>query len=133
MGKFLGTLVCLFSVSVFASQRAFDLQMDLSLEGQHVSSPRMIVKEGEKGTITQESNGQKTFIEVVAREDKTPTGKQAIHMTFVVGKISKDGTRTLVSRPRISVVPNEKAQITVGEEGKPEVLSLSVIATKTNL
>lgn len=50
-------------------------------------------------------------------------------MTFVVGKIAKDGSRTIVSQPRIISLPNEKAQITVGENGKPEVLSLSVVAT----
>lgn len=133
MGKILMAMVCLFSVSVFASQKAFDLKMDLSIEGKHVSSPRIVVKEGEKGTITQESNGQKSFIEVVAKEDKAPNGKQAIFMTFVVGKIANDGTRTVISQPQIISIPNEKAQISVGEKGNPDLLSLSVIANKTTL
>lgn len=133
MGKLLVAVACLFSVSAFASEKAFDLKMDLSIEGKHVSSPRIVVKEGEKGTITQESNGEKSFIEVVAKEEKAPNGKQAIHMTFVVGKIATDGTRTIVSQPQIISIPNEKAQITVGENGKPEVISLSVIANKTTL
>jgi type II secretory pathway component GspD/PulD (secretin) len=131
--KILGIVLLLIGSSAFASTKAFDLKMDLSIEGKHVSSPRIVVKEGEKGTITQESNGKKSFIEVVAKEDKAPNGKLAIHMTFLVGKIASDGTRTIVSQPQIISMPNEKAQITVGENGKPEVLSLSVIANKTTL
>jgi hypothetical protein len=122
MGKFLVAIICLISNSVFASQEAFDLQMDQSIDGKHISSPRIVVKEGEKETIIQESNGQKSFIEVIVKEDKAPNSKQAIFMTFVVGKIALDGSRTIVSQPQITSIPNEKAQITVGKGGQPGLL-----------
>jgi hypothetical protein len=70
---------------------------------------------------------------VVAHEDKAPNGKQAIFMKFVVGQIAGDGSKTILSQPQVISIPNEKAQITVGENGKPEAVSLSVIATKTTL
>jgi hypothetical protein len=54
-------------------------------------------------------------------------------MAFVVGKLANDGTRTIVSNLQIIALPNERAQITVGEKGKAEVLSLSVTARKTSL
>lgn len=133
MGKILLAMICLLSTSVFASEKAFDLKIEMSVDGKHVSSPRIVVKEGEKGTVIQESNGEKNFIEVVAKEGKAPNGVQGIHMAFVVGKIANDGSRTVVSQPQILSIPNEKAQITIGEKGKPEVLSLSVVANTTTL
>lgn len=132
MGKLLIAIFCLYSFSASASEKAFDLKLDLSIDGNAVSSPRMTVREGEKGTITQESNGQKRFVEVVAREEKTSAGKQAVHMTFAVGKIEKDGTRSVLSRPQVLSLMNEKAQIAVGEKGKP-TFSLTVVANKTTL
>ncbi len=133
MKQLLLTLICLISVSVFANQKTFDLKIDFSIDGKHVSSPRIVVKEGEKGTITQDVDGYQTFIDVVAKEEQSPSGQSAIRMNFVIGKIALDGTRKIVSQPQIISIPNEEAQITVGQSGKSETLSLSVIATTTTL
>jgi hypothetical protein len=133
MGKILFTMICFFSSSVFAGQKAFDLKMELSLEGKHISSPKVIVKEGETKTIVEESNGQKTYIEVSAKQDKASGGKQTIYMAFVIGKIASDGSKTVISTPRITAAPNETAQISIGEKGAPDLLSLSVIANETML
>lgn len=61
MGKILAAMICLYSLSAFANEKLFDLKMDLSLDGKHVSSTRLVIKEGEKGTVTRESNGEKKF------------------------------------------------------------------------
>lgn len=123
-------MICLFGISTFAGQNQFDLKMELSMNGELVSKPHLVVKEGKTGFVSQTKNGETSFIEVVAREEIAPNGKEAIKMTFVVGKIAKDGTKTPISRPQIFAMPNKKAQIKVGSDSPPNELSLSVVAKK---
>ncbi len=114
-----------------AGQNVFKLNVELSLKGQHVSSPRIIVKEGEKALITQESsNNIKTELEVVVKEQTTPNGVTAIMMDFIISQISNDGIKSMISKPRILSIENEQAQIIQNDEDGKEVLSLSVIANK---
>lgn len=124
--------ICLFAVTSFAKTAAFDLKVELSIDGKPSTSAQIIVAAGQKGSVTQENDGQKNFIDVVAKEDKASNGKQAIFMDFVIGKIEKDGTKKILSTPKIIALPNEEAQITVGSS-KPEVVFLKVTATKTTL
>ncbi len=63
-------------------------------EWKKISSPRIIVREGETGKITQETSTEKTFIEVVAKEGEIQNHK-GIMMNFVVGYIGQDGNRTI--------------------------------------
>lgn len=106
--------------------------MDLSLNGKHISSPRVIVKAGETATITQKTDTEESFIEVVATEGEVQNHKGII-MNFTVGTIGKSGERTIISRPQILAKENEQAQITVGENGGIENLSLTVLATRKAL
>lgn len=115
-----------------ATTNGYDLKMDLSLNGKHISSPRVIVKESETATITQKTDTEETFIEVVAAEREIQNHK-GILMKFTVGTISKDGQRTIISKPQILANENEKAQITVGKSGGSVNLSLSVLAQRKSL
>ncbi|MCC2679960.1 MAG: hypothetical protein K0R29_2536 [Pseudobdellovibrio sp.] len=112
--------------------KAFDIEMNLSIDGKQVSTPRIIVKEGEKGVFTQEVDGQKSIIEVVAKEIRRSDLTKAIKMEFTVSKIDADGKVVVLSTPKIIAANNSEAQITVGETGRPEALSLSVVANKLN-
>jgi hypothetical protein len=132
MGK-ITTLICiLVGSSAFASTNGYDLKMELSMNGKHVSSPRVITKEGETASITQDSNGEKIFMDVIATEKPTDN-KQAILMKFVVGTISATGEKKIVSTPQIIALENQKAEIKVGNQPGKEDLALSVIATRKAL
>ncbi len=119
--------------SAFASTNAYDLKMDLSLNGKHVSSPHVIAKEGKPATITQENSSNGHFIEVIATEGSIQNHK-GILMKFVVGTIGKNGERTIISRPQVVAKEGEPAKITQSDsKNGAEYLSLSVTAKKTTL
>jgi len=68
--------MCL-GTAAMASFAGYDLKMDLSLNGKHVSSSRIIVKSGEMGSITQKTEPSDTanFIEVIASEGEIQNHK----------------------------------------------------------
>lgn len=115
-----------------ANTPSYDLSMNLSLNGKYASSPRLIVKEGEAGTIIQKTKTEHNFIEVVATE-KIDQNHKGILMKFVVGTIDKNGQRKIIAKPQIVARENETAQITVSTDNGPEELSLSVIAKRKEL
>jgi type II secretory pathway component GspD/PulD (secretin) len=131
MTKFL--LSFLISSSALAATKGYDLKINLSMNGRHVSSPRLTVKPGEVALITQKSGEDESFLEVVATEEAGSGTKKGILMSFAVGYIRKNGERTIVSRPRIMAVENEKAMIMVGGNEGEESISLSVIAKRRAL
>lgn len=110
--------------------KAFDMEMNLSIDGKAVSAPRIIAKEGEKETYVQEVDGHKNLIEVIAKEVKTQDGQAAIQMAFTVSEIAEDGTAKVISQPQITALPNSEAEITVSGNGRPNLLALKVIANK---
>ena len=124
-----------FSSAVMAASPAtagYHLKLELSMNGKVVSTPRLIVRNGETGSITEESATRKTFIEVTATEGSVQK-RQGIMMNFVVGVIAKDGTRTVLSRPSILANENEKAEITIAGKESGETMALSVIAARKAL
>jgi len=131
--KLLGIALLAMSGSAFASSNAYDLKMDLSLDGKHVSSPRVVVKEGEPATVTQENGSKKQFIEVIATEGSIQNHK-GILMKFTVGTIGENGERTIVAKPQVLAKEGEPAKITQSDtKSGVEHLSLSVVAKKTTL
>ena len=131
--KLLGITLLAMTSSAFASSNAYDLKMDLSLNGKHVSSPRVIVNEGEPATITQKTDSEGMFIEVVATEGSVQNHK-GIMMKFTIGTIGKNGERIIIAKPQVLARENEPAKITQSEEGSQrEQLSLSVVAKRKAL
>lgn len=128
--KLLGLALIMVGSSAFGATNGYDLKMELSMNGKHVSSPRVIVKAGETATVTQKTDTEETFIEVVATEGEIQNNK-GILMKMVVGTISSDGQRTIVSRPQILAKENEQALIQVGD--KDGEMSLSVVAKRKSL
>ncbi len=130
--KNLGLFLLLAGSSAMAA-KGYDLKMDLTMNGKHMSSPRVLVKAGEKATIAQEGKNGGSFIEVVATEGEVQ-GNAGIMMSFTVGTIDKKGARTIVSRPKILAVENSEARITVGEnENSVEQISLTVTPKRVDL
>lgn len=133
MKLFLITVILVVSQMTFAAVNMFDLEMSLTVDGKLISSPHITVQEGKPGLITQEANGEKSFIEVTATEKKSAHGQNVVYMSFVVGNFDNNGQRTVISKPQISAAYDQKAQITVRGSQKPEALSLTVIAKKPKL
>jgi len=114
----------------YASTNSYDLKMALSLNGSPVSSPRLIVKEGETATYTEKTKAGENFIEVTATEG-TVQNHRGIMMKFVVGTIDINGKKSVISEPQVLAKDNEPAQITIGKKGdSPPQISLSVIAKR---
>lgn len=124
------SFVILVGSPALAKSNAYDLKMELSLNGKHVSSPRILTKEGESASVTQEANGEKVFLDVIATEKPT-NNKPGILLKFVVGTVSATGEKTTVSTPQIIALENEKAQISV--TAKDREMSLSVSASRKTL
>lgn len=120
-----------FSFLVQAADRGYDLQIELSLNGKHISSPRLTLQEGKTSTITQDTDGKTTFIEVTAKE-RDLKNKKAIDMQFVIGTINANGKKTITNSPNIITLENQKAEMTVGEN-TAESLSLGVTASRIAL
>jgi len=117
-----------FALSAIGTVKAFDMEMNLSIDGKAVSTPRIIAKEGEKEIYIHEANGERNSIEVLAKEVKTQDGVQAIEMIFTVSRIAEDGSSKVIAQPHITALPNSQAMIQVGENVRPNMLSLKVVA-----
>lgn len=129
MTKLFLAMISLFSLSALASVNVYDLQIELAMNGQHALSPRVVTPEGEAAMLTLKTEGEGSFIEVVASEGEIQ-GSKGILMKFVVGVIDEDGQRTILSKPQLLAQENEKAEITIYEDDDKEILSLSVIAQR---
>lgn len=125
-------MLCLFVGSSAFASNGYDLKMELSMNGKKVSSPRIVVREGETGSITQETAYEKTFIEVVAKEGSIQNN-EGILMNFVVKYVGQGGKRTIVLKPQVLAKENKPAQITMGEEDGKETISLSILAQRKSL
>jgi hypothetical protein len=130
--RMISGLLLIYSGVVGASEQGFDLKMNLSLKGEHISSPRVVVKDGEMATVVQNSGSEKTFMEVVATENRV-NGKNAISMKFSIGKIDVDGIKRIISEPQIIALENEKAEMILDDKDGRQDISLSVTATRKEL
>ena len=130
--KFVLIAIALLLTSfVSAAIPAYDLQMDLSIDGKQVSSPRILVKEGATASVLQDVNGQKTYLDVVATKD--PKNKSYILMKFEIGTISPTGEKKMISTPQILARENNRSKISVGDANGKEEVSVSITATKRSL
>jgi len=131
--KLIIALVFGLSSIALASEKAYDLKIELTMNGQKVSSPRLIVKSGETGSVTQEQGADKIFMDVVAIPSAPVEGKPVVQMNFVVGKINADGSKTVLSTPKLLTHENSPAQIFQKDQSGKDLLSLSVVPTSVSL
>lgn len=120
-----------FSVLSFAAVPKYDLKVEVSLNDKLVSSPHLVVQEGEPVTIVQKLAQDEMFLEVVAVRTRSDSQTPAVRMNFVVGTMNRKGEREVLSTPQIVALENETSEIRVGERGKPDSsVSLKVIANQ---
>ena len=120
---------CLFSYPVLASGPGYHLDVELSIDGKAVASPKIVVLKNKKGTIVVDSSESKTFIDVIATEGEVGKSK-GILMKFELGRLNDKGQRELLSKPTILAQSGSKATIQV--KGETELV-LAVTATRKTI
>jgi hypothetical protein len=152
-------LVVLIPRSAHAKKASFDLKMDVSLDGKHVSSPRMIVREGEKAVIVQEDfvdadfadkeergvatasgdgsdsdlttvERESTFIEVTATERQI-NGFKTIWLKMAVGRVDANGDRKMISQSKVAAFENEQTVLKTGNDDQK--VDLTILAQRKTL
>lgn len=130
-------LSLLLSCVSFAATDAIDITAKVVLNNGETSyTSHIVVKEGQKASLTNTnaSKTQKTFMDVVAtREQPNEEGTRAILLVFTVGTIEADGSRKILSNPRIVTLENEPAKITQGTKPGDEGLSVTAVAKSVQL
>jgi len=133
MKKWIFSLLALStSSSAFAASESYSIKSDLTINGTHVTTAKIIAQANEQATVIQKNpDGHETFIAVTPSEGQGEIkGRKAILMKFVVGIIEK-GERKILGEPQIMTFENNKAEISVGSSELPsEAFSLSVTATR---
>lgn len=100
-------------VSSACVKNQYDLQMRLLSEGKEISAPRVIVREGEKATIIEESANKKTQIDILAKELQNSI---ALDVNVRTSETGQTGSLVHTGSFLINVTPNEKAQINFNKD-----------------
>lgn len=127
--KYLGLLFVLFSSSAFATTKAFDLQMEIALNGQAVASPHVTAAADELASVHQKSADFQSVIEVVASESRIHPGNIELRLKVIV--ITADGKNMAVAEPMLILSENQNGKIAVGTQDGNE-LSIAVLAQRVN-
>lgn len=118
-------LSVLFVLVTFTAHAAYDIQMKLSKGGRLISESRIVVNEGDEGSIVKRSVNpslEDTFFEVVA----TPHSR-GIALTIVSGMMDAEGTRNVVGKSELIVGNGKTVSTTVGNLSNPsEKVTLTV-------
>jgi C4-type Zn-finger protein len=119
--------------SAFAGTSGYDLKFDISLNGKHISSPRIYVVEGAVAAIEQKNSTDSSYIEVKATETMV-SNKKRIKINFTLGVVDNFGQKTVISKQNIIAKENELVKITLNEnEDNSKHLALSVVAKRKSL
>lgn len=128
-------LLGLFFISgeILAGTNGYELKINLSLNGKFISSPVILVKEGELATVDQKDSKDSSYIEVKATESIV-SDKKRIKMHFTVGIIDNSGQKIVTSKNNIIVRENETTKITLNEnEDNSKHLAMSIIAKRKKI
>jgi hypothetical protein len=129
--KILGMALLMTFGTAFASANSYDLKMDLSINGKHISSPKIIVEEGKVATVTQKNdNGEELFVVVIATKKELKNNKEAVAIKFTSGMLDKNGKRSIQYETKIIALENQMAKINQGSVNGKDELALSIVATK---
>ena len=120
----------LLSTSVWASKKSYQMNMEVSVNGELVSSARLVTNEGERKVITQKMSDTKNQVEVIAKEGEIG-GNKGILMAFKIFEMKKDGSKKMISTPMI-LSKSGKEAIAISESANQKV-SVKVTATRRTL
>lgn len=121
-------LTLLLSANTAFATQFYEINLDWSAEGLPKTHAQIITKNGEVATVKRKINNEEFLLEVTPK----PADKNGILMEFTISKINNKGEKTILSTPRISALANEPASITLHNEQKAEILSISALAKPSN-
>jgi len=123
-------IICLLSIIAHAATTNIDMNVNLSINGKNIASPRFIVENGKTASATEQVAKEKFWIEVTAQNEQTVQNKKGILMKFKIGIFNPDGSVKIISQPQILAIPNQQAKIEISDANKNEI-ALSVLAKVT--
>lgn len=88
----------------------------------------MTLEAGKKEAFNNETKASKNFYEVIITEDSS-TFKDGVQIQMEIGRINKDGSREILSKPTVHTKVGEKVQITSAPANKEQIM-LEMTATK---
>lgn len=93
-------ILAFFLQSAFAATKFYDITVTISLNGKMMAKPRLLLREGKKGSIIQDSKDGRYFLEVMAKEGQIDLQK-GILLDFTTGILMKEGSRKVLSRGKM--------------------------------
>jgi type II secretory pathway component GspD/PulD (secretin) len=120
----------LWALSAQATTQNIRLDMKLSVNGQLVSSPHMITRNGEKATIQQSlgDQGDEFVIESLSSGEQVDL-QQAVLMKFRVS-LHQGGHVVTLAQPQIVALNGEQAEVSVSPDVGPyRQITLTVTPT----
>jgi hypothetical protein len=121
--KFIALIFCLaFSIVTLASVERIKIDSELYINGQLVSTPKVIASQGVPNEIEVKSKSDRTLMKVIATQQENGILLQ-LDIEYV-----KDGRR-IKSTPKLLVKPNSEASISSEGAGE-ENLTLKVTANR---
>lgn len=130
MKSLITVIICLLSIIATAATTNIDMNVNLSINGKNIASPRFIVENGKTASATEQVAKEKFWIEVTALNEQTVQNKKGILMKFKIGIFNPDGSVKIISQPQILAIPNQQAKIEISDANKNEI-ALSVLAKVT--
>lgn len=130
MKSLITVIICLLSIIATAATTNIDMNVNLSINGKNIASPRFIVENGKTASATEQVAKEKFWIEVTALNEQTVQNKKGILMKFKIGIFNHDGSVKIISQPQILAIPNQQAKIEISDANKNEI-ALSVLAKVT--
>jgi hypothetical protein len=102
---------------------------EVRLQGRQICSGTQVVPLGKAVEVCRRYYNEST---VKFRAEIKPIGDDQFMVSGSVSEYEKDGMPTLLSKPRISAIRDEKAQISVLNEDDREEMSMSVLVNPMN-
>jgi hypothetical protein len=102
---------------------------EVRLQGRQICSGTQVVPLGQAVEICRRFYNEST---VKFRAEIQPIGNEQFMVSGSVSEYEKDGMPALLSKPRISALRDEKAQISILNQDNVEEMSMSVLVNPMN-
>ena len=125
----------LISTTAFAApprkleHKPIRLTYEVRLQGRQICSGTQVVPLGAAVEVCQRHYNEST---VKFRAEIKPLAADQFMVSGSVSEYEKDGMPTLLSKPRISAMRDEKAEISVLDQDDREEMSMSVLVNPMN-
>jgi len=115
------------SAFALSSENTYQLNLEVKMDGELVNFPNQTVKEGKKTTLVQTHKGKTVHIDILAKEKEILADERAtVEMDFTLSEVLPNGTKTILSNPKIITIENEEAQVSMSNQQGKEEYSVTV-------